>query len=94
MATEDHTSGSQVLEHQDILLDVPTSSDTMHDTMLTTQDLHQDVEGLHVGADPDDNTTNLRVPEVLTSALETSTSKSIIQNVEEEMSFTGNERCG
>ena len=83
LATEDHTSGSQDLQHQDILLDVPTSSDTLHDTMLTTQDLHQDVEGLHVGADPDDNTTNLRVPEVLISALETSTSKSIIHNAEE-----------
>ena len=80
MATEDHTSGSQAFEHQDSFLDVPISSDTVHDIVLTTQDLHQDVEGLHAGADPDDNTTNLRVPEVLTSALETTTSKSIIHN--------------
>ena len=81
LAFEDHTSGSQDFEHQASILDVPISSDIVHDTVLTTQDLYPDVEGLHVGADPDDNTTNLRVLEVLTSALETTTSKSIIHNV-------------
>ena len=85
LETGDHSIGSQEFEHQDTLLDVPISSDTVHDTVLTTQDLHQNVEGLHVGADPDDNTTNSRVPEVFTSALETSISKSIIHNAEEEM---------
>ena len=54
------------------LIDVPISSDIVHDTMLTTKDLHQNVEELHVGADPDDNTTNSRVPEVFTSTLKTS----------------------
>ena len=85
LETEDHTSGSQDFEHQDYILDVPISSDTVHDTVLTTQDLHLDVEGLHAGADPDENITHLRVPEVLTSSLETDFSKIIIHNVEEEM---------
>ena len=43
------------------------------------------LRGLHAGADPDENTTNLRVPEVLTLPIETITSKSIIHNVEVEM---------
>ena len=85
MATGDQTSVSQDFENQDFLFDVPISSDTVHDNVLTTQDLHQDVEGLYVGANPDDNTINLRVPEFFTSSLETSTSKSIIQNVDEEI---------
>ena len=81
----DHTSGSQDLEHQISLLDVPISSDKVLDTVITTQDLHFDVEGLHDGSDPDDNIANLRVPTVFTSALETETSKNIIHNAEEEM---------
>ena len=54
----------------------------MNETALTTHDLHLDVEGLHAGADPDDNITNLRVSKILTSALEIDTFKSIIQNAE------------
>ena len=84
--TGDHSIGSQEFEHQDTLLYVPISSDTVHDTLLTTHELHQNVEGLHAGADPDDNTTNSRVPEVVTSSLDTSISKTIIHNAEVEMS--------
>ena len=62
LTTGDHSSDSQAFEHQDSFLDVSPSSDIVHDTVLTTQDLQHDVEGLHVGEDPDDNTTNLRVP--------------------------------
>ena len=82
---EDQIPGSQFIKHHSSLIDVPISSDTVLDTVLTTHDLHLDVEGLDDGADPDDNTTNLRVSEVLTSALENETFKSIINNAEEEM---------
>ena len=85
LETEDHISGSQELEHQTSLFDVPKSSDIVLDTVITTQDLHLDVEGMHVGAYPDDNITNLRVPEVFTLALETISSISIVHNAEEEM---------
>ena len=81
METGDNSIGSQEFEHQDTLLDVPISSDTV----LTTHDLHQNVEVTECWADPDDNSSNSRVPEVFTSAIKTSISKSIIHNVEEEM---------
>ena len=55
-------------------------------TVITTQDLHLDVEGMHVGAYPDDNITNLRVPEVFTSTLENISSTRIVHNAEEELS--------
>ena len=64
---------------------MPRSSDIVLDIVLTTQDLQHDVEEMHVGAYSNDNTTNSRVPYILTSALEQSVSKRIIHNVEDEM---------
>ena len=83
---EEHIFVSHEFKHQTSLFDVPNSSDTVHDIVLTTHDLHSDIEGMNVGAYPDDNITNLRVPEFFTSSMENISSTSIVHNVEEEMS--------
>ena len=81
LETEEHISVSQELEHQTSLFDVPRLSDIVLDIVLTTLDLHLDVEGMHIGAYSDDNLTNLRVSEVFTSTLENISSTCIDNNV-------------
>ena len=46
---EDHIPGSQSIEHQCSLIDVVTSSNIVLDTVLTTQNLHFDIEDCMLG---------------------------------------------